>query len=506
MARQETDLPFGDAFSPAQLSVGDGKEELTVVLELIEEYEGDPDAFDKAVAARFFMDSPNPENRAKNVRLGVSQVGYQLVGNDFQFTDLGEELYELREEPEAMYERFAQHILRNLHGHKIINIIRDIEAKGDSTTNGNIKQELRDQYDFHIDRTSNHWSQMRAWLSKADLINTRSPVYKIDDVAVENIVGIGETDLLELENLDKEPETFLRALALINPSKPIRNSVVRKVAESAYGVQIEQSNISKNTLDPLEELGYITWEHRSGSPNRVETTDKFDAEVLKPVLDDLAERVGVPRSVLRQPFDDVLEQMDSGSTYERGMALETLSIKLGRMMGLEFVAWRLRGQSTDGAEVDVIMDRVGTMYSRCQIRCKNTKKELDRAYVEREVGVTQTLQTNTLIMVARGGVSSEAREFANRVMNYGSISILFITGDVLANLDDRPDQLFAQLRQETNRIKRIKQNNLIDHDASEDIEEVAEREAEALEEYQEDLEEYQPDYTERTLDEYADDD
>lgn len=53
MAREDTDLPFGDAFSPAQLDTGD-REELIVILNLLEEYEGRPDDFNKEIQERFY--------------------------------------------------------------------------------------------------------------------------------------------------------------------------------------------------------------------------------------------------------------------------------------------------------------------------------------------------------------------------------------------------------------------------------------------------------------------
>lgn len=66
-------------------------------------------------------------DRAKNVRLGVGPAGYRLVDEDFEFTELGEELCELRDDPNKLYDRFAQHILRNLHGLKGIEIVEDLE-------------------------------------------------------------------------------------------------------------------------------------------------------------------------------------------------------------------------------------------------------------------------------------------------------------------------------------------------------------------------------------------
>lgn len=507
MARHDTDLPFGDAFGPGQLETEDGEpDELVVVLELAKEYQGEPDEFDEVIADRFFSDSSDPVERAKNVRLGLSDAGYQLVDDDFSFTEIGETLYDLRDDPDKMYDRFTKHILLNLHGLKIIEIIEDLEAQGKQTTNANIKQELRDQYDFHIDRTSNHWSQMRGWLSKAGIVNTRSPVYKIDRTKIEELVGVSSDDLVDLDDLTEGQSAFLRALAYIDPDDEIPNSVVRKIAEEAYDVEISQSNISKNTLNPLEDAGYIEWRHRNGKPNPVSPTDKFNSEILIPILDDISDRVGVPRHVIRSSFAELEEQMDSDSTHERGIALETLAIKIGRLLGLDFVDWRVRGRQTNGAEVDVVFDDVGKTFNRWQIQCKNTKSALESKYVAREVGITRTLQTNTVLMIVRGGTTRNARQFAADVMRHENIAILFISGDDLLELDERPDHLLQTLRGEArwvSRLKRIDQEEESNEVEEENKEEQVQK---ALEMYEDEVSKHQPDNSEiSSLTDFGDD-
>lgn len=72
---------------------------------MVVEYEGCATAFDEAVAGRFFPDSNQPLKRSKNVRLGPR--GYRLVSEDFRFTDVGEMLYERRENTAELYERLV---------------------------------------------------------------------------------------------------------------------------------------------------------------------------------------------------------------------------------------------------------------------------------------------------------------------------------------------------------------------------------------------------------------
>jgi hypothetical protein len=56
-------------------------------------------------------------------------------------------------------------------------------------------------------------------------------------------------------------------------------------------------------------------------------TGEFDAEILKPILDDLAERMRIPQYVLRLSFEGVLDDLDSESTHEKGMALKKVLMR-----------------------------------------------------------------------------------------------------------------------------------------------------------------------------------
>jgi len=487
MARHDTDLPFGDAFSPKQLHTEEDQHpELVVVLEKAKELEGEEDAFDEEMRRLFFPDHDDT-TRSMNVRLGLKPNGYGITDDDFYFTEFGEELYDLRDNPDELYARFAQYILRNLHGLKGIEIVEDLRAEGRKPINDNVKEEFQKQYGFHIDETSNHWSQMRAWMAEAGVVNTGTHHYDIDRGRIEELIGVDSEAIVELDGLNEQQQAFLRALALIDPDSTVKSRTVKRIAENAYGVNISQSNISRRTLDPLAEAGYIEWEHVSGKPNLITTTDEFDAEVLKPILDDLAERTGVPRHVLRLSFEEVMEDLDSDSTHEKGVALETLAVKTGRLLGLDFVGWRVRGRKTGGSEVDVVMDQIGTTFNRWQIQCKNIQSPLESKYVAREVGIARILQTNTILMIARGGVSSDARQYANQVMRHENIAILFLTGEQVERLDEDADQLLTMLQGEARSIHNLKRLDRQEVEGDEEYD-LIEREEEALEEFADELE------------------
>lgn len=457
MTRKDTGLPFGDAFSPNQLeTTEDEPETLVLVLEKAKEFEGDADGFDEWVAERFNMEP----YRAKNVRLGISDAGYRIMNDstDFRFTELGDELYELRGDRVALYDRFAQHILNNLHGQKAINVISDLRAEGKSRKFDNIREELEDRYSLHIDPTSNHWSQMRAWLHEADVIqNLRQPTYDINWSKIEELTGVTEELVLELSDLTAEQRAFLRAMARIDPEDEMAGTKVREIAEQEHDVSIDQNSIVSDILDPLEEEGYLEHEKPTkGKPRVVSPTEKFKRDVLEPVLEDLESYVGAPRAVLRSSFTELLDDLDEGSTHEQGVALEALAIKVGRLLGLDYTAWRKRGRNTGGNEVDVVMDSIDITFQRWQIQCKNTKRKLSIDDVTREVGLSRRLNTDVIVMIGRNGLTSGAQRFADLSMADENLVIVFLEDADIMQLDESPEHLLDKLRAEARRASSFK--------------------------------------------------
>jgi site-specific DNA-methyltransferase (cytosine-N4-specific) len=137
------------------------------------------------------------------------------------------------------------------------------------------------------------------------------------------------------------------------------------------------------------------------------------------------------RPLLRKPLSEILRELKSRNRHVRGLALEALAFKLMRLLDMDYVATRLRGSATGGAEVDLIFQSARLVFSRWQVQCKNTARvSLDD--VAKEVGLTRLLKSNVIVLVSTGEISSSARAFANRVMADSSLCVVLVNG---ADLD-----------------------------------------------------------------------
>ncbi|WP_418281224.1 hypothetical protein [Halorubrum sp. DTA98] len=453
MTDASIDLPFGDAFGPGQLAVGTDDDELVVVLDLIAANLGEPKQFDHAIAERFFEDSPDPVTRAENVRFAVQAAnGYGIVDQEFEFTELGTELASLRDEPEALYDRFATHILTNLGGIEVIETIRDLEALGRQTTEANIRAHLAETYDIQLREGSNHWSQMRAWLAKADVINTGIHIYELNDEKIRTLTGIESRELESLDELTPEQQAFLWTLAIVNPDEPIPNSRVRRAAEAGSQLEIKQSNIARRVLEPLEERDYIEMTRADGAPNTVRTTEAFDSEVLRPAVEIVGGRVGIPMTALRTSFRDLGSAIDGqDATITRSEASRVLTAKLGSLLGLDFVGWcRVEG-TTEAA----VFDRVQHTVERWYLSVMPFDSPIIPNQLHRAVGEANTVGASTVLLVSRHGIDQTARQIANQVVQREPLTVLLVHLDDISALSTEPDQFTNKVNIEAERMYRV---------------------------------------------------
>jgi site-specific DNA-methyltransferase (cytosine-N4-specific) len=126
-----------------------------------------------------------------------------------------------------------------------------------------------------------------------------------------------------------------------------------------------------------------------------------------------------------------------------------------RLIDLTYVATRLRGDETGGAEVDVIFDSSRLMFSRWQVQCKNAERvSLDA--VAKEVGLTYMLKSNAIVIITTGEVGSEARRYANRVMKDTNLCIIMIESGDIRKISLNPTEIVNVLNREAQHAMDIK--------------------------------------------------
>ncbi len=454
MAYSTSDIPFGPQFSPNQV-------DLSVLLRLAKQLGGDRKALEGAIRSRYFEARPindyNKNKLANNAALGM--IGYGVIDRQANLTDLGEALYKLRSDPDALYGTFARHILLNLRGLDLIQTAEDMRAQGERLDLVTFRGRLAER-GLRIPRGAVHMSSMRLWLEKAGVVVSED--WRVDYRRLEELLGATQTEIDMLATLTKEQKGYLKTLANIGTTGPHRSNEIEKMASLLYGLKYDEKNLPKQVLYPLEKAGYITLTRGTKAPGRgakpflVAVTEKFKAEAVKPLLEAL-EKQAAPeiRPLLRKPLAEILKELTDPSPHVKGLALEALAFHLMRLLDLSYVATRLRGVATGGAEVDLIFEGIRFIFSRWQIQCKNTRTvSLDD--VAKEVGLTFQLKSNVVMIASSGTIGPEARKYAAQVMQTTNLDLILVDRDDLEKIRANPTWIAAVLEREARHAMQIK--------------------------------------------------
>jgi site-specific DNA-methyltransferase (cytosine-N4-specific) len=462
-AQQKSDLPFGSEFSPSQI-------ELPRVLELIEAAGGDWRALEAAILAAYFSGhakgaegetaSYNRAKLANNCKLGL--IAYGIIEREGAFTEFGRSLYDIRTDAAQLFDKLAAHILLNLRGMALVRCIQEMTIAGERVTLDSLRLALEER-GVHFPKGGKHPSMMRLWLEKAGVFAPDS--WRVNETRLRAILGTDSDEFAALARFTPEQRAFLLALANSGVTDAQPANVIRDLATATYGVRFPDKNLPQVVLNALRDAGYITVEKTTGGrgakPMLVTPTAKLRTDIVEPLLEQLKTQLD-PKLIelLVKPLADILAELDSEDRYLAGMALEALAFKLMRILGMDYIATRLRNiAATGGAEVDLIFHSSRLVYSRWQVQCKNTAKvSLDD--VAKEVGLTHFLKSTVIVMVSTGDIGGDARRYANKIMQDSNLCVVMIDRPDLEAIKTNPVFIVDAFKREAHNAMTLKQLDL----------------------------------------------
>ena len=438
-------LPFGTQFSPNQI-------DLPRLLQLVSENEGAETAsLIDAVVTAFFSDKAEHERRsiAGNCKNSLVAYGIMETGGGVHFTEFGRQLHGIGDETEQC-EMLVKHILKNLNGMVLIDTLRSMKRDGERINKETVAQK------FDLSPTSNHVQVMKLWLNKGGVLQG----WRIDEHRLSELTELTETEFRLLKTLTSEQYYFLRALCNTNTLDLQKAADIRRLATATYGIGFVQSNFSQAVIQPLQQKGLIevqraTEGHGARTP-LIKITELTMREIVLPILQQLEGRTeSEVVEYLQKPLSELRADMNSENTHLKGLALEAFAIKIMRIIGLDFIQTRLKGNETAGAEVDVLFDSSRLLYTRWQVQCKNTNRvSLDQ--IAKEVGLSHVLRTNAIVIMTTGAVSETAREYANQIMRAMNLCIIIVEGSDIDAIIAEPTKILDIFNRESLNAKHIK--------------------------------------------------
>lgn len=434
----KSDLPNSSQFSPTQTPLPD-------LLKIVERFEPDRETVTQKILARFY---PGRDTQlAKNTVIAMSQYGLVDKPKEDQavvsLTDLGRALSKKAEQGANadLYDEFAKHILLNLRGLDVVTCVQDIVASGNKPTKDRLVKELRSRGIYHPPNGT-HANGMRQWLESSGLVSKNEWIP--NEKKLEKLLGTGLETLEVYAGLTQEQRDFAKAFARLDVEEALSNEVAR-YATSLFGTEFAEGGLPQSVLFALQDADLIvakkTTAGRGAKPYVVRPTQKLKNELIEPMLTAIENSIGVQyRRLVRMKYADILSGLTSKSTHEKGLALEALAFYLARLLGLEFVQWRLRSNKTGGGEVDVVMEGARLIFSRWQIQCKNSK-QATLGDIAKEVGIAQVIKANVVLVVTTGKIGAEARRFAEQAMRETNLYVALVDGTHLQELHNSPAKI-----------------------------------------------------------------
>lgn len=459
----KSDLPNSSQFSPVQTP-------LPKLLLLVRQFQPDRKAVSLAILQEFF---PGRAKRTEDWKLAnntvIAMSQYGLVNKPkkdqsyVSLTDLGQDLAQKGEDgkDDELYADFARHILLNLRGLDVLTTVDDLAERGKTPTKALIIKELAERNIYHPPNGT-HANGMRQWFEQAGLVEKDK--WQANKERLQDLLGLSTTELDILAGLTKEQRDFAKAFARLNTDKELSNKVAQ-YASTLYGTEFPEGGLPQSVLFALGDAGLITYKKttagQGAKPYIVYSTEKLKNDLIEPILDAIEQSVGIQyRTLIRKKYSDILVDLKSTSSHVKGLALEALAFNLGRLLGLQFVRWRLRSNATGGAELDVVMEGDRLVFSRWQIQCKNSA-QATLEDIAKEVGIAQVIKANVILIVCTGKIGPAARTFAKQVMAETNLYVALLDGKNLKQLELNPAEISNIMNNQAHEAMTIKKTQVL---------------------------------------------
>ncbi len=485
---------YGDQFSQ-------DKTPLIELLRLCKTHDPHQEQLQEQIRATYFPAHGNADNSNKmamNCRLSlkayslIEQIG-GVRDKQYRTTALSDELITLydTEGEDAMFRRFAIHIITELEGLSLLRLIENIRARGEQVTLEYLGEEMNDLLNIAIPPNSTYISTMVAWLARAKVMNATG--FTVNWDVVYDFINV-DSDLIDkLYTLTPEQKYFLLSMLNFGEKDFTPSNKIAQHTRSVYSIRITTKNLVKDIIEPLEAAGLIesqkTTEGRGAKPHDVRLSEKSQNELLAPTLTNLAKLSALDTTELNRTFEDVVKDLNDPDNHIKGKALELLAVWIIRLLGLRFSKWRLRSfQATGGAEVDVTAASDKVVYSRWQMQCKNTRR-VDVDVIAKEVGLTFMTHADVIAVVTTGKFTGDAVNFASQVTDNSRYYIILLDGDDIQRIVEDRTKIIDILNIKARRVFAKKELGMtefgepdIDSEAIETEEEIRAEVAEKAEE------------------------
>jgi hypothetical protein len=353
-------------------------------------------------------------------------------------------------DPTAAARQLVRHVVETRNGMAIIDAVRSLNARGELLSKESLKRELAVIGIEGLSNATTDHTTLLNWMVKAGLFNREGRTNPVPDEAVmKAVLGISASERSGFAQLPLAQQIFMQVLRRIAegnggdvlPAKQVIDECLRD-----HRARFDEDQIRAKVIKPLADAGWIDVPDapvsagRGGKSGSIKPSAKLMGIPLDAILPDFNQIVPADlRAKIDLPRAEVRRLLESNQTYEKGLGLELLALKMILDIGLEPRAFRLRSRDTAHAEVDLTAEGKNLLFSRWNFQCKCITSKVSLGDVAKEVGLAIYSKAHVVAVVTTSDFSSEALAYAREVTATTHLQFLFVTGAVVRKyLDNGP--------------------------------------------------------------------
>jgi hypothetical protein len=261
-----------------------------------------------------------------------------------------------------------------------------------------------------------------------------------DEAAMKATLGISASERSSFAELPLNQQIFVQALRRVAegsggaelPAKQIIDECLRD-----HRSHFDEDQIRAKVIKPLADAGWLDLSAtassgRGGKSGTVVPSSKLMGIPIEAVLPDFDQVVPADlRAKIDLPPAEVERLLRSNQSFERGLGLELLALKMILDIGLEPRAFRLRSRDTAYAEVDLTAEGKNLLFSRWNFQCKCVRGRVSLGDVAKEVGLAIYSKAHVVAVVTTSDFSSEAIAYAREITSATHLQFLLVNGAVV---------------------------------------------------------------------------
>lgn len=362
--------------------------------------------------------------------------------------------------PLAGAEALSAHVVETRNGMMIIEAVRALNRRAEPVSKVSLKRELQLLGVEGLSAATTDHTTLMNWMAAAGLLD-KSANYLPVDAALKRVLGVTSEERAEIASLPLEQQIFLkilRRLAEAEAAHTVPSKLVTDECLRDYPTQFHEDQLSKKVLRPLEAAGWVELTARTGGrgakSGMVTATSKLLEVPFSAVVPDFDEVVPADlRDKIDMPRSDIQRLLLSEATFDRGLGLELLALRMMIDLGLQPRSFRQRSKDTAYAEVDLTAEGTQLLFSRWNIQCKCVKSNVSLGDVAKEVGLAIYGKSHVVAVVTTSDFSREAINYAREITASTHLQFLLINGPVVrAYLDGGPATLHAFVARNAARV------------------------------------------------------